>query len=64
LEQIRDANLIDMLLAQKKRQWAAGELINKHEQWLQAKNGTASSQRSVNAEQDVRLMQTHPNSQG
>ena len=64
LEQIRDVNLIDMMLAQKKRQWAAGDLMNKHEQWLQAQNGTASGQQSVDAEQDVRLTQTHPNSQG
>jgi len=64
LEQIRDANLIDMMLAQKKRQWAAGELMNKHEQWLSASDSTGSSKQSAEAEQDVRFMQTHPNSLG
>ncbi len=66
LEQIRDANLIDIMLAQKKRQWATGELINRHQQWLATQNETASdSSRNANsAEQDVRSSQSHPNSIG
>jgi len=34
LEQIRDRNLVDMMLAQKKRNWGAGELLNRHDDRL------------------------------
>jgi len=64
LEQIRDANLIDIMLAQKKRQWAAGELLNKHQQWLEAQSESSSDSNSTVTEEDARFAQTHPNSIG
>ncbi len=36
LERIRDNNLVDMLVAQKKRDWGAGALLNEHDQRLAA----------------------------
>jgi len=36
LERIRDNNLVDMLVAQKLRNWGAGELLNKHDARLAA----------------------------
>ena len=36
LERIRDNNLVDMLVAQKQRNWGAGELLNRHDERLAA----------------------------
>jgi len=36
LERIRDNNLVDMMVAQKARNWGAGELLNKHDARLAA----------------------------
>jgi len=36
LERIRDNNLVDMMIAQKRRNWGAGELLNKHDARLSA----------------------------
>lgn len=40
LERIRDNNLVDMMLAQKKRNWGAGELLNQHDVRLAASQGS------------------------
>lgn len=47
LERIRDNNLVDMMLAQKVRDWGAGELLNKHDKrlaQLQAANSNDTDQ--------------------
>ncbi len=36
LERIRDNNLVDMMVAQKRRNWGAGELLNQHDARLAA----------------------------
>jgi len=36
LERIRDNNLVDMMVAQKRRNWGAGELLNRHDERLAA----------------------------
>lgn len=54
LERIRDNNLVDMLLAQKQRNWGAGELLNQHDArlaLLQAEN--APSQNSNDGSTDT-----------
>jgi len=48
LERIRDNNLVDMMVAQKRRNWGAGELLNKHDARLGAmgksRNDTGNSE--------------------
>jgi len=43
LERIRDNNLVDMLVAQKQRNWGAGELLNKHDARLAALKKTINN---------------------
>ncbi len=42
LERIRDNNLVDMMVAQKHRNWGAGELLNKHDARLAALKASKS----------------------
>jgi len=46
LERIRDNNLVDMMVAQKRRNWGAGELLNKHDARLAAIKNAASKNKS------------------
>ncbi len=46
LERIRDNNLVDILCAQKNRNWGAGELLNKHDKRL-AELKAAGNQQSA-----------------
>jgi len=49
LERIRDNNLVDMLAAQKQRNWGAGELLNQHDARL-----AAALQQRLNAQPEPR----------
>ncbi len=48
LERIRDNNLVDMMIAQKGRNWGAGELLNKHDARLSAINNATNDNGSNN----------------